>query len=83
MSGHRDTHFRFLKHLQEDDYIFVETADGKRKRYIVNQFQVVDANNVSLPVNEAYARISLITCYPFDSIVPGATQRYIASAVEF
>ena len=28
------------------------------------------------------SRLNLITCYPFESIVPGGSQRYIVSAVE-
>ena len=81
-SGHRDTHFRFLKHLKNGDRVIMETAQGKRISYVVNQLSIVDENDAYLPVDDAHARISLITCYPFDDIVPGPSQRYIVSAVK-
>ena len=82
VSGHRDTHFRFLKYLHNGDYVFVETAQGQRIRYVVNQMSIVNENEAYLPVDEMSARLSLITCYPFDGIAPGPSQRYVVSAVK-
>lgn len=82
LSGHRDTHFRFLKDLQNGDHVIVETAEGKRINYVVNQLSIVNENDVYLPVDTVSAKLSLITCYPIDGIVPGTSQRYIVSAVK-
>ncbi len=82
ISGHRDTHFRFLKYLQNGDVIHIETQQGKLKKYAVESAIIMDANNASVLSDEINARLSLITCYPFDAINPGGSQRYIVSAVE-
>lgn len=82
ISGHRDTHFRFLEYLQDSDRIYVDTPQGQRKVYRVEQISVVNAVNAWVANDSHTSRLSLITCYPFESIVPGGSQRYIVSAVE-
>ena len=42
VSGHRDTHFAFLRRLRDGDAIVVERRDGRRRRYVVDGARVVD-----------------------------------------
>ena len=82
ISGHRDTHFRFLEYLQSGDRVYVDTPQGQRKVYRVEQASIVDARHARVVSDQQTSRLSLITCYPFEAIVPGGSQRYIVSAVE-
>lgn len=82
VSGHRDTHFRFLEYLQPGDRVYVDTPQGQRKVYRIEQASVVEAGEAWVESEPQTSRLSLVTCYPFESIVPGGSQRYIVSAVE-
>jgi sortase A len=81
LTGHRDTHFRFLKHLQEGDGIEMETADGIRRRYRVQDRRIADSRNDFIRTEQDRARLVLVTCYPFDAIAPGGPLRYVVTAV--
>lgn len=82
VSGHRDTHFRFLEYLQPGDRVYVDTPQGQRKVYRIEQASIVEAGEAWVESEPQTSRLSLVTCYPFESIVPGGSQRYIVSAVE-
>lgn len=82
VSGHRDTHFRFLEYLQQGDRIFIDTPQGQRKMYRVEATSIVYAHNAKLLSDRKTSRLNLVTCYPFDAIVPGGSQRFIVTAVE-
>jgi len=82
ISGHRDTHFQFLQYLQYGDRVLLELPDGQYKVYRVGQATVVDARQAWVENDQQTSRLSLITCYPFDAIVPGGSQRYIVTAIE-
>lgn len=81
VSGHRDTHFRFLERLQRGTVIRIERADGTWQDYRVEQTRVVDVNDTSiLPTATGQPRLLLTTCYPFDSLTPGGPLRYLVLA---
>lgn len=80
LTGHRDTHFEFLKQLKQDDEIVVETAAGSTQRYLVQDSQIVDARSGSIALADGEDQLVLVTCYPFDTILPGGTLRYVVSA---
>jgi len=80
ISGHRDTHFRFLQDLREGDLIRLETRQTERW-FKVRYFDVVDSMVRDLVVDPGMDRISLVTCYPFDSPVAGGPLRYVVTAV--
>ncbi len=78
VAGHRDTHFNFLKNLRIDDTILVQDQAGVVHQYIINAYEVVDE---SMPVEEvSEQQLTLVTCYPFDTIAPGGPLRYVVSA---
>src|SRR5262245_38449468 len=66
LSGHRDTQFRFLKDLVPGSRIRLETADGMRHDYAVSETLVVDAQEVEILWDTDEARLTLVTCFPFD-----------------
>jgi sortase A len=65
ISGHRDTHFRFLASIQAGDLIQVTT------RHSSGWFEV----------KPGLDRISLVTCFPFDSLQTGGPLRYVVTAL--
>jgi sortase A len=80
LTGHRDTHFRVLRHLQRQDRIIVETAGGTRRSYEIQEMQVVDAGAAVVRLDDREDSLVLITCYPFDALMPGGPLRYVATA---
>lgn len=80
VSGHRDTHFKWLRELRTGDEIAVESVTGQR-RYRVTGSQVVDSRRQRLALDEDTARLQLVTCWPFDAVTAGGPLRYVVSAV--
>jgi sortase A len=78
--AHRDTHFAFLRKLAVDDEIDVEAVRGTRSRYRVREMRVVDKHDVEVAEPTANARLTLVTCYPFDAVRPGTPLRYVVIA---
>ena len=81
VSGHRDTHFRFLADLRPGARIEVERADGARQSYRVTATQIVHADRARIvPAAAGTPRLLLSTCYPFDAILPGGPLRFVVLA---
>jgi sortase A len=80
ISGHRDTHFRFLKGLGGGDEILIGSADGRTRRYRTVGSQVIDGRKARIAVDTEDAYLTLVTCYPFDAVVPGGPLRYVVTA---
>ncbi len=81
LSGHRDTHFAFLEHLRAGDELVIDTPDTKRYRYRVETTYVVDENDLWVLDATDEKVLTLVTCFPFDAIVPGGPERYVVRAV--
>ena len=79
--GHRDTHFRFLRDLAPDMDLSLQGRDGQWRRYRVVDRQVVDSRRARLLPGDGARRLSLVTCYPFDSLDTGGPLRYVVHAV--
>lgn len=80
ITGHRDTHFSFLNRLKQQDEILLETANAQQERYHVQDERIVDAQVASIALNDGENRLVLVTCYPFNAIIPGGPLRYVVSA---
>jgi sortase A len=80
VSGHRDTHFAFLRRLRAGDRIVVERRDGRRFRYTVRETLVVDRRDAWVAQDAGDTRLTLVTCYPFAAIRPGGPLRYVVTA---
>ena len=78
--AHRDTHFAFLQRLAEGDELDVEALAGAHARYRVREVAVVDKHETRVLEPDGAARLTLITCYPFDAVMPGTPWRYVVIA---
>jgi sortase A len=78
ISGHRDTHFRFLRQLAQGDRIVLQTRTGEIE-YAVRGTQIVDSRAYH-PNPDASDGLVLVTCYPFDAVRPGGPLRYLVHA---
>ena len=79
--GHRDTHFRFLAKLNLGERLFVTDRDGRRHAYSVSDTKIIDSRTTKLQLGDAPGLV-LMTCYPFDAMVPGGPLRYLVFADE-
>ncbi|MCF6322544.1 MAG: class GN sortase [Rhizobiaceae bacterium] len=79
LSGHRDTHFAWIKDLKNGDRINVENADGSKVSFSVQRTWIArfDASGIDADSDETL--IALTTCYPFDAKTRGPL-RYIVEA---
>jgi sortase A len=80
ISGHRDTHFRFLEKLKRDDQIELTLKDGKVRSYRITNASVHHEDETWLLADSGDERLTLITCYPFNAIAPGGPMRYVVQA---
>ena len=80
LTGHRDTHFRFLKWLQLNDVIELDTTTAARRRYRVKHFRIADSRTASLGIEQDQPQLVLVTCYPFDAFQAGGPLRYVVIA---
>jgi sortase A len=80
ISGHRDTHFAYLRRLRVGDRILVESRDGRCRGYVVEGARVVDRTEVAIAGDTRDTRLTLVTCYPFDAVRPGGPLRYVVVA---
>ena len=76
VSGHRDTHFAFLKQLREGDHIQLQTVDGALHSYQVAFALVTDRDRLLLADDDREDLLVLVTCYPFEGLMPGTPYRY-------
>jgi len=77
--GHRDTVFSFLENVRFGERFFVQTSDGRKMPFVVSDIAIEDQNNIRLQLEADEPRLTLLTCYPFDGLVPGEL-RYLIFA---
>ncbi|MGE0474866.1 MAG: class GN sortase [Nitrospirales bacterium] len=80
LSGHRDTHFSFLQNVQTGETISLQTVHGTWLKFKVEETAVVDSRTDRLSNPQSDDGLVLITCYPFDAILPGGPLRYVVRA---
>ncbi len=80
IAGHRDTHFEFLQELRIGDQLELQTANALTLIYQITDTRIVDENDSSFLSSGDKSILTLITCYPFDAIQSGGTQRYLIIA---
>jgi sortase A len=78
--AHRDTHFAFLRTLALEDEIDVQITAGRSTRYRVREVTVVDKGETRVLDDAGSPQLTLITCFPFDAVVPGTPLRYVVIA---
>jgi sortase A len=80
ISGHRDTHFRWLASLRDGDRLDLETSDGHSRPYAVVRSAVHHERDIGLLDPMDGDQLRLLTCYPLDAIDSGTPQRYVVTA---
>jgi sortase A len=78
LAGHRDTFFRGLRNIHQDDEITLTTLHGSY-RYRVDSTQVVEPNDIQVLAATVDDFLTLVTCYPFYFVGP-APKRFIVRA---
>jgi sortase A len=78
ISAHRDTFFRPLRKIQQNDMIMLTTVLGVY-HYRVVSARVVNADNVAVLAPGGNEILTLVTCYPFYFVGP-APDRFIVRA---
>ncbi len=80
LSGHRDTHFAFLRNLRPGTELRLQGRDGTWRRYRAGAARVIDARQAWLASGAGRSALTLVTCYPFDALEPGGPLRYLVTA---
>ena len=80
VTGHRDTHFRFLERVKPGDEVVVEVPGRPPSRFRVREMSVVDSRTAVIASVEPSASLALLTCYPFHALAPGGPLRYVVLA---
>lgn len=78
IAGHRDTFFRNLRDIREDDLITLTTLHGSYQ-YSVEWTRVVAPSDVEVLRTSNQPILTLVTCYPF-YYVGSAPERFIVRA---
>ena len=79
LAGHRDTFFRRLRDIREDDEILLVTPEGTFS-FRVQRTSVVQPRDTWVLNATDEPTLTLVTCYPF-TFVGSAPQRFIVRAV--
>ena len=80
LTGHRDTHFRFLERLRPGDVMTLQSRTGQWISFRVRDAQVVDSRIARIHTDTKDTQLILVTCYPFDAITAGGPLRYVVTA---
>jgi sortase A len=77
ISGHRDTHFRFLQDLEKGQRLILKTK-SRINYYTVSHTEIIDSRSFAL--DRDVDELILVTCYPFNSMTTGGHDRYLVYA---
>jgi sortase A len=78
LAGHRDSFFRALKDIRQNDTIELTTLDGTFE-YKVEWTKIVTPEETSVLADDGAPSLTLVTCYPF-YYVGSAPKRFIVRA---
>jgi sortase A len=77
IAGHRDMAFRALRDVKVGDEI--EMQADKTYSYRVDQIRIVSPEDLSVLRDDGAAKLTMITCYPFN-FIGDAPMRYVVQA---
>ena len=78
IAGHRDTLFRPLRNIRQDDVILLTTLQSKYQYRVVST-KIVNPSDVTVLDSGEADILTLVTCYPFYFVGP-APDRFIVRA---
>lgn len=76
IAGHRDTHFSLLREVEKGDLLRLEGLKHD-KEYRVSEIRIVHESETAVLNNNETDVLTLITCYPFDSVAENPELRYV------
>lgn len=80
LSGHRDTHFRFLRRVAVGDRLAVHPVHGPRREYRVTGLSVRDYRDRDALAGADGDSVVLVTCWPFEALDAGGPLRLVVHA---
>ncbi len=80
LSAHRDTHFNFLKDMKTNDEIILYNITNEQFNYKITNTKVIDTKTDKVGIYIGTEELVLVTCWPFDSLDAGGSQRYVVYA---
>ena len=78
ISGHRDTHFAWLRELRTGEAVTLETREGRRD-YVVVHREVVDSRTHRIATGDEDGKLLLVTCWPFDATTARGPLRHVTT----
>ena len=79
LAGHRDTSFSFLAGIRKGDIVSLQARSGREIRYRIISTAVERYDQLFLE-DATSPWLTLITCYPLNSPVPGGPLRFVVFA---
>jgi len=80
IAAHRDTHFEPLRDIEASDVIRIQGADKHWHQYRVTKISIADNRVDTFTPSISESVLVLVTCYPFDAVLPGGPLRYVVEA---
>lgn len=80
ISAHRDTHFKVLNKIKQNDRIILIDKNNTPHHYTLSSTHIYNIEQDSLSIDFNQDQLTLITCYPFDAIMPGGPLRLVVRA---
>lgn len=81
IAAHRDTHFRFLEHVEPGERLYLEMIDGTTEHWQVVSREVVDSRTTAIDMALDADQLTLVTCYPFTATTPGGPLRLVLTLI--
>jgi sortase A len=78
LAGHRDTFFRALRNIRQNDDVTLTTPTGSY-HYLVDSIRIVSPTDSDVLIDSGGSVLTLVTCYPF-YFVGSAPKRFIVRA---
>ncbi|WP_345292156.1 class GN sortase [Kangiella marina] len=79
LGGHRDTHFEFLQYVKVGEPLRLTNKKGVTMTYEITALEVHHIEKDVL-YDRGENQLTLITCYPFNSLETGGPLRYLVHA---
>nr|WP_272877527.1 MULTISPECIES: class GN sortase [Shewanella] len=81
IAGHNDTHFSVLNGIESGRIIKFEDANNRVRFYQVSSTHIVHETDTYVLESNLTDQLTLITCYPFNSLTPRSEFRLVVSAL--
>jgi len=80
IAGHRDTHFALLEQIEINHEIVLTNYQDESIKYRVVDLSIIDVNEEEIQIEQNTDLLTLITCYPFNTLIPNGPLRLLVTA---